>query len=663
MPFAKLTLHPGVDTQKSPTLNEAGISDSQFVRFPFGLPEKQGGWQSFPNLSPLVGICRGLFGWADLAGNAYLAAGTDQRLEVLHGGALDDITPLRTTTNPAVAFSTTAGSASVLIADTGHNASTGDWINLHTYVSVGGIVLFGYYRITSVPDGNTYYVQAAQAATSTVSGGGAVATATTTNGSATVTITLANHGLLVGQNIVIAVPTTVGGITLSGSYTVATVPNANTFTITGGTTATSSATAAVNGGNARIDYLLPSGLQVPYYATGWGVGDFGKGDWGTGSSGSLLVHARQWSLFNFGQDLIASPSYGEIYYWPPPVIAPATVISPSAPVKNIVVFGMGQAQIVISAGAEALGTLYPTLVRWCDSGDFTDWVASATNQAGSYQIPTGSTSVSGLAIGLGALIWTDVDLWSMNYIGTPFIFSFNRVGVACEPMSMKAVAVCPGNVVVWPGPRGFFRFDGGTVAPLPCTVWDTFFKLLQASLRELVFSALNALFNEVSWYYPRTDGQIGYVRWNFANNLWDQGVLDRTAWTEISPVGNPIGASTPGILYQHEIGNDADASPLSWSFTTGYFDLQAGEDFTFVDFMIPDFVGSYSAVQVTLLVRDAPNLPIRSYGPFVMSPTTEYLNVRVRGRQMAMQFSGNDLGSQVRLGAVRYRFASAGRRG
>jgi hypothetical protein len=663
MPFAKLALKPGVDTQRSPTLNEAGISDSQLIRFPFGLPEKQGGWQSFPNLPLLIGICRGLFGWADLKGTPYLAVGTEQRLEVMNGGALADITPLRAVTNPAVSFSTTAGSASVLIHDPGHGAVAGDWINLLTYVSVGGLLLQGYYQIASVLDGSSYVVQAAKPATSTVTNGGAVAVATTTSGSATVTLTLANHGLLATQFIVIAVPTTVGGVTIAGSYNVASVPDANTFTIIAGTSATSSATGGVNGGNARINYLIPSGLAVPTYTTGWGIGDFGMGDWGAGSSGSELIHARQWSLFNFGQDLIASPSYGMIYYWQPPTIQPAVVVDPSAPLQNIVVFGMGQVQIIISAGAEALGILYPTLVRWCDSGDFTDWVASATNQAGSYQIPTGSTAVSGLAIGLGALIWTDVDLWSMSYIGTPFIFSFNRVGISCEPMSMKAVAVCPGNLVVWPGPRGFFRFDGGTVSPLACTVWDVFFTLLDSRQRELVFSALNAMFNEVSWYYLRTDGQIGYVRWNFANNLWDLGVLDRTAWTELSPVGNPIGASTAGILYEHEIGANADASPLSWSFTTGYFDLQAGEDFAFVDFFIPDFVGSYAAIEMTIFATDAPNLRARTYGPFTIQPGTEYINVRVRGRQLALKFSGNDLNSQVRLGGVRYRFATAGRRG
>jgi hypothetical protein len=201
------------------------------------------------------------------------------------------------------------------------------------------------------------------------------------------------------------------------------------------------------------------------------------------------------------------------------------------------------------------------------------------------------------------------------------------------------------------------------VAPLTCTVWDKFFYEFDPRVGMLTFAAVNALFSEVAWYFIRLDGTIGYVRWNFQNNLWDFGSLDRTAWTDLSPVGNPIGSDSSGNLFQHEIGFDADASPMSWSFTTGFFALSAGEDFTFVDFMMPDFLGSYSAIEMTLFATDAPNMPVRTYGPFIAAPGTEYINVRVRGRQLAIRFSGSDRGSSVRLGAVRYRLAPSGRRG
>lgn len=664
--MAKLTLRPGVDTQKSPTLNEAGISDSQLIRFPFGLPEKQGGWLILPNLPPLVGTCRGLFGWADYNGVPYLAIGTEQRLQVMSGGRIGDITPLRATTNPAVSFATTSGSSSVTIADTNNDVTVGDWIKLTVPVAVGGIVVqSNYYRVTAVVDGDHYTVNVGVPATATVTAGGSVATFSVTLGSSTVTVSLANHNLRVGNVYTVNASTAVGGVTMSGVYNVSAVIDANNFQVVAGQVATATVSnVAENGGNTQIEYLLASGYAAPTALTGWGVGDFGMGDWGTGSSGAIKAPARQWSLFNFGQDLIASPTGGAIYYWAPPnTNTPATVVDPSAPTENLVVFGMGQANIIIAAGSSVSGSLYPTLIRWCDQSDFTDWIATVSNAAGSYQIPTGSMVMAGLAIGLGALIWTNVDVWSMNFIGQPFIFSFNRVGVSCEPLGMQCVAVMPGNIIAWPGPRGFFRFDGGSVYSLPCSVWDAFYKQIDPTLQALTFSATNALFSEVSWYFIRLDGQIGYVRWNYMNNVWDKGILDRTAWTDISPVGNPIGASSAGKLYQHEIGNDADTQALNWSFTTGYFDIQAGEDFSFVDFIIPDFVGNYSAVQLVLFAQDAPNLPVRTYGPFVISPGTEYLNVRVRGRQLAMQFSGSDLGSEVRLGAVRYRFAPAGRRG
>lgn len=657
----KLTLRPGVNTQISATLNEAGIENSQLIRFPFGLPEKQGGWQAYPNLPRLIGTCRGLFGWADFQGRTYIAAGTEQRLQVMAGGTMADLTPLRQTTNPTPSYSTTGGSNVVQITDTGHGTAVGDWVYLVDAVSVGGLILQFFYQVQSVVDGNNYTINAASNATATVANGGAVALFNTTSGIATVTVTLNNHGLAVNQPQAIAIPTTVGGIALSGTYTVVTVPNANTFTITATAVATSTASASENGGHSQIRYLIPTGYAVVTAVSGWGVGAFGMGLWGTGSSGTITVPARQWSLFNFGQDLIASPTNGAIYYWAPPNPQPLTTVAAS-PSQSTVVFGMGQAQIIIACGAEASGTQYPCLIRWCDSGDFTAWVASVSNQAGSYQVPTGSTIIAGLAIGLGALIWTDVDLWSMQYSGTPFVFSFNRVGVACDPLGPKSVAVLPGNIVAWPGTHGFFRFDGGTVSSLPCTVWDTFYKQLDRTRQTTTCAALNALFSEVAWFFARLDGQTGYVRWNYSNNLWDMGILDRTAWAEVSPANYPIATSSSGVIYQHEITNDADGQPLSWSFTTGYFDLQDGEDFTFVDQILPDFVGNYTAVQFTMLSQDRPNGTVQTYGPYTLGPTVEYVNVRVRDRQIAFRFAGNDLGSQVRLGGVRYRFSDAGRK-
>lgn len=660
MPFGKLTLRPGVDTQRSPTLNEAGISDTQMVRFPFGLPEKQGGWLGMPNLPPLYGTCGGLFGWADLQGTPYLAAGTEQRLTVVSGGALTDITPLRATTNPAPFVAFAMGATVGTVTDAGHGAAAGDWVLILVPISVAGVFLDqGYYQILTVLDANRYTIQLPRTAPAGTGGGGAVPRFTTTSGSSTVTVYLPTNGFLASQLFQVQVPTTVGGITLSGYYSIVSTTG-DSFTIIAGAAASSAATVFENAGNASFGYLLPTGYGAPTPITGWGIGDFGLGDFGQGSAGQIIQPARQWSLFNYGQDLIASPTGGAIYYWQPPV-GRAQVLSGSAPTQNTIAFGMGQTQIILSAGSESGGTLYPTLVRWCDSGDFTDWTPTTTNQAGSFQIPTGSTVTAGLAIGLGALVWTDVDLWSFQFTGLPYVFGVNRIAVACEALAPRAPAVI-GNVVVWPSSKGFYRYAGGAVQPLPCTVWDRFFKALDLTRQGLTFSAVNAVFNEVAWFFWRKDGQRGYVRWNSTDNVWDTGILDRVAWVDRSPFGGPIGADSAGNLYQHEVGNDADTLPLSWWFQTGYFDLAQGEEFVLIDKIIPDIVGGFSAIQVTLFATDAPFDTPRVYGPFTMKPDTRYINCRVRGRQLAIKFSGTDLGSEFRLGGVRYRYAPSGRR-
>jgi hypothetical protein len=671
MPTKKLINKPGIQIEYTPTLNESGYSSGQLIRWFAQLPQKLGGWAQLVGVPPFVGTCRGLFGWSDFLSNPYLAVGTEQRLSVLIGNALFDITPLRTTTNPAVAFSTTSGSSIVTIADNTNGLSGGDWINLVTAVSVGGIVMQGYYRCVTVIDGTHYTVDAGETATATVVAGGATSDFAVTNGSATVTVTLANHGLATGEVFTVGVSTTIGGVVISGLYAIASVVDANTFTITASSVASSTTTGFENGGNARIEYLLPSGYAVNTALTGYGIGDYGAGDWGLAGVAQTFVQLRQWALSNFGQDLVASPTNGAIYYWAPPSPTPAVVVDASAPIYNRSMFTMSQVQMIVGIGSETGGNQYPTLVRWCDAGNFADWTASVTNQAGSFQIPTGSQCIAGLAVGLGALIWTDVDLWSMTYQGLPFVFGFNRVGTRCEAISAKAPAVI-GNSVLWPSNKQFFRYDGSGVTPLECPVWDFFYTTADFSQSTQIFSATNTLFNEVAWYFPIgvdapqygvVAGDIGYVKFNYLESLWDYGVLPRTAWVDNSPVGNPIGADPTGLLQQHETTNDANGAPMISWLRTGYFDIMDGTDYAFVDLLIPDFSSGVGyTVQFTVYATDYPGQTPRQYGPYPATPTTEYINVRVRGRQAAIEIRSEDLGSFWRLGAVRYRFAPDGRR-
>ena len=249
MPFRTVKLAPGVNTEYTPTLNQTQLSSSNLIRFYAGLVTKLGGWQHF-NSVPLIGVCRGMYGWADVAGNAYMACGTEQRLQVLSGGSIQDITPVTQTTNPAVAFSTVSTQVSVTVTDTVYQPNVGDWIKLNVQVSVGGLVLFGYYQVTGTIGGTQYTINAPRGASSTVTNGGAVPSFTTSNGSATVTVTFANHGLTTGGSTTFNLSTTVGGLAIVGNYLV-TVINANSFTISASGTATSGATVSMNSGNTK----------------------------------------------------------------------------------------------------------------------------------------------------------------------------------------------------------------------------------------------------------------------------------------------------------------------------------------------------------------------------------------------------------------------------
>lgn len=675
MAFRTLRLKPGVNLVESASLNGTQLSASNLIRFYGGLVQKLGGWAQLI-AQTFVGICRGLHGWADILGNPYLAIGTDQRLQIVLNGMLADITPLSATDNVAVAITTILNSTTVQITDATTAPDVGDWINIVTHISAGGIILFGYYIVTGIIDSSNYTITAATPATSHVSGGGAVASYTTINTQSAVTVNLANHGLVTGSTYNAAISTTVANLTISGVYSV-TYVSANTFTIPGGGNANAGATVSENSGNMRIEYLIPSGTPLATAVSGYGIGDYGSGDYGGASDGSqIILPGRQWSLDHWGQDLIASPSQGKIYYWMPPTPAPAVVISSTAPLFNIAVFVMPQAQIIVSLGAEYGATLQPLLVRWCDVGDFTDWTASAVNQAGSYNIPTGNTLVGGLAVGLGALIWTDNDVWSLTYLGFPLVFGFNNIGPNCGLIAQRAVGA-NASLVMWLSRHHQWlqSSTGGGVSPIECTVFDFYWNNIDLTNLSLIFCAVNTIFDEMAWHFPISPKSplwnplttIAYVKYNYVEQEWDYGIssqYQRTAWINQSPAGFPIGADTAGLLQQHEVGYDANGSAMQWSWNSGLFAMQDGEEFTFSDFLIPDFVtAGQPSFTLSIQVTDYPNQPLTDVVTQLVSTGSSYFaTYSARGRYMSFGFAGapGDVGTFSRLGAVRIRAAPDG---
>lgn len=666
MAFQKILLEPGINTLPTPTLNRAGWSASNLIRFKDGYIESLGGWQKF-NASPVVGVGRSLHAWLDLDANRYLAVGTNERLQLFTAGSLYDITPLESTQNLTNPFSTTISTTTVNVNDTAHGLSVGDWIYCVMPIAIGGIVLFGYYQVVTVVDADNYRITSASAATSTVSGGGTPPVFNTTNGSATVTVTLVNHGYSVGQIFTVQISTSVASLTLLGEYIIATTPTADTFTITASGNASATTSATENSGDTRLLYLLPSGPASAEALTGWGSGGWGEGGWGE-SSGTVAINPpRIWSLDNFGEILLAVYTNGGLYYWQPPDTNTRAAIVGTAPIYNTGMFvAMPQAQVVLY-GSETGGTQDPLLIRWSDVGSYTDYTATVTNQAGSFRLSRGSAIVGARLGPISLLFWTDVDLWAAFYQGPPFIYDFKTVGQNCGLLAKQAVA--PVDVeIYWMSLKGFFVFNGSSVTPLPCAVWDNVFPVLDTDNQDKCVAGADTPFNEVFFFFPTVDGDgeiNAYVKFNRVTRLWDYGELVRTGWIDQSLFGTPLGIDADGYVQQHEQGYDNDTSAMSGvNATSGYADIAEGLLFAFVDQIIPDFKfsGNDPSVDITVLVQDYPGDTPREYGPFTCTAETKFISLRTRGRQMAFKITGNTLGTFWRLGAVRYRTAPAGRR-
>lgn len=674
MAFEKIVLRPGVDLQQTPLLNEASWSSSNLIRFFQGLLQKLGGWMHI-NSTPFQGICRGILAWADLSSNTYIAIGTEQRLEIFTSGNLYDVTPIRKTDNITPNYSTAMGSNVVTVRDSSNGASATDGVLILNPISVGGLIIQGSYEIQTIVDANNFTINAASNAASTVNNGGAAAEYTTINTSSTVKVTLNNNGLSSGGVYTVYVQTTVGGITLTvGSYLVGTVIDANNFNITASGPASSSTTGFENGGNSQIQYLLPAGLPSAAPAIGYGDGGYGLGPYGQGSTSGTPAALRQWTMGAFGQDLVAAPTGGSIYLWNPSLGLfenPATLMSANAPaVVEGLFIAMPEQQIVTFGATDpATGNPDPMLIRWCDVADFTDWTATAANQAGSFRLPRGSRIVGGIQGPQYGLLWTDLGLWAMSYIQPPLVYGFNEISEGCGLVSMRAMCVLGINIF-WMSYNGFFVYSGGAISPVPCDVWDILFKNINWPQQDKITMGANSHFNEFFVFYPSASGtgeNDSYIKATVSPNgvLWDYGTMIRTAWYDqsIFTSNDPIGTDTSGLIQQHETSNDADGSPLMAFAESGWFKLNDGEFYIFIERMIPDFVFTGGAtIQISVLTADYPTDTPRVQN-FTVTQATEYIIIRSRSRLARIQIASTaDLGTFWRLGEMLYQATPAGRR-
>ena len=457
------------------------------------------------------------------------------------------------------------------------------------------------------------------------------------------------------------------------AYAVAVNPGAY---VSGGTVFNS--VAKLNGGLAQIViYNTPGPLPE---GTGYGVGGYGEGGYGSGVEPPFgfqgnPISTTDWSLDNWGEIFISCPVNDGIYTWRPITGATRASIIPEAPPVNDGMFvAMPQRQI-IAWGSTFTGIQDQLLIRWCDVNDYNSWTAQVTNQAGSYRLPKGSKIVGCIQGPQQGLVWTDLGVWAMQYVGPPYVYQFNELGNGCGMIARKAAASMNG-IVYWMGQSQFFRLGGSGVETIRCPIWDVIFQDLDTDNLDRIRVAPNSRFNEISWYYPTTSngGEVNaYVKYNISLDQWDFGTLSRTAWINQSVLGPPIGAGTTvpadeeNLIYQHETSTDADGEPMTSSFQTGYFAMTEGEYKVFVDQVWPDMKWGYyggaqdADINLTFYVTDYPGQSPTAYGPFPLNYVTKFVTPRFRGRLMSIKMESSDAGSFWRIGGTRYRIQQDGK--
>jgi len=630
MALTKLQFRPGVNRETTSYANEGGWFDCDKVRFRFGVPEKIGGWEKLSGRT-FLGTCRALHPWVALDGSQFTGVGTHLKYYIEEGGAYADITPIRETT-------------------------------------AAGDVTFA-----------------------------------ATNGSSTLTVTDNNHGALVNDFVTFSGAVTLGGqITadvLNQEYEIVTVPNANTYTITAkdtsGVTVTADASDTGNGGASVVGaYQINTGLDTTVSGTGWGAGTWGRGTWGSGASlatiGSTL---RIWAHDNFGEDLIMNVRDGGIYYWDKSTSsAPFTRavslqdlagVDATAPTIAKQVIVSDRDRHVIAFGCDPqdnIGTQDPLLIRFSDQENVLTWEALPTNTAGDLRVGSGSKIVTAVETRQQVLVFTDVSLHTMQFIGPPFTFGINQVSENTTIMGPLA-AVAVDDMVIWMGQEEFYMY-GGSVQKLPCSVRSYVFNDFNFTQAEKVTCGINSSFSEVWWFYcsASSDDIDRYVVYNYQEQSWYYGNMTRTVWLDRGINQYPIAAARDGYLYLHEIGYDdgstTPAQPISSYVTSSQIDIGEGDNFVFMRRLIPDvtFVDSTSPVEPTVnFILEARNFPGVNYSQTTTNAVTrtatvpveqwtDQVHLRLRGRSFALKIESTAEGVGWRLGAPRVDIRPDGRR-
>ena len=505
---------------------------------------------------------------------------------------------------------------------------------------------------------------------------------TTTSGSANVTVNVNGHGANEGDIVTFDNTTGLSGTSFTAenfdrSFEIKSITNTNAFVIEQDTT---ESTGSVTTGTADASFDINIGPAFSTFGYGWGTSTWNTETWGTPrSTSSVTLDGRDWSLDNFGENLIATVLNGSTYQWSPTtdgLSGKASLVTNAPTTSKFSLVSTPDRHLVLFGTEKTVGTgssQDPLLLRFSSQEDINTYQPQAENTAGSLRIQDGSTIVGADKARGQILVWTDTSLHGMQFIGPPFTFGLNQLGRNCGLLGQHA-AVVVRDVAYWMGQNAFFAFDG-TVKKLPCTVDDFVFEALDLTQTDQIFAGVNTEFAEIIWFYvtnPDNDPQPQVNRcviYNYLEQSWSIGSLNRTTWVDRGVFQNPLATeyitdstanATPTVIglsngiskhYKQEFGTDADGSAMQAFIQSGDFNIdEGGEQVMRIARFIPDFRDQSGNLDVTWSFKNYPYGNVISQTALTVATTDTKKDMRGRGRQANFKIQSNTSGGNFKMG-------------
>lgn len=707
MPLQKILFKPGVNRENTRYTNEGGWYECDKVRFRQGTPETIGGWRRISGYT-FLGVARSLWNWVTLTGYNLLGIGTNLKFYIENGGAYNDITPIRATTTLGTNPFALAASTTVTVTAASHGCQSGDFVTFSGAVDIGGggtnvtaAVLNQEFQV-NVTSLNTYTITIsvtpnATALAGSPGGGSAVVAAYQINtGSATQLPTIGwGGGTWGGGPWGLGIPTTIGlrlwsqvnfgenllfGPIGGGIYywdqDVPTYARGIPLGQPGATTGAVSITAATPAVVTLTGFALTEGSAIQFnYTTG-------------GSLPTGLSTATTYYVFNLtGTTFNLLDSTGTVVNTTGSASVGAYIsLLVDVPTVQSYFTVSDASRFVLAFGCNDYGSTVqdPMLIRWSDQEDLYNWTPDATNQAGSVRLSHGSKIVTAIQTRQEIVVFTDSSLYSLQYLGPPYVWGSQLLGDNISIISPNAAALASG-VVFWMGIDKFYMYDG-RVQTLNCDLRRFVFSNINNTQYQQTFCGTNEGFNEVWWFYCSENSSTvdRYVVYNYLEKVWHYGTMARTAWLDTGLREFPQAATYSSNIVNQEYGiNDNETgieAPIDAYISSSEFDIGDGHNFGFVWRVLPDITfndstnsptGAAPTVTMTLYgmansgsgATDSAAQNVAKGSTYVITEEfTGQIYTRMRGRQMIFKVGSNQVNTSWQLGAPRIDIRPDGRR-